>query len=35
MLEYFVPEVKNNDDTDLHTQARTQSPEPMDTADDK
>jgi hypothetical protein len=35
MLEYFVPEDKDNDDTDFHTQARTQSQEPMDTAYDK
>jgi hypothetical protein len=35
MLEYFVPEDKHNDDTDFHTQARTQSQEPTDTADDK
>jgi hypothetical protein len=35
MLEYFVPENKDNDGTDFHTQARTQSQEPMDTADDK
>jgi hypothetical protein len=35
MLEYFVPEDKDNDDTDFHKQARTQSQEPMDTADDK
>ena len=35
MLEYFVPEDKNNNNTDFHTQARTQSEELMDTADDK
>jgi hypothetical protein len=35
ILEYFVTEDKDNDDTDFHTQARTQSQEPMDTADDK
>jgi hypothetical protein len=35
MLEYFVPEDNDNDDTDFHKQARTQSQEPMDTADDK
>jgi hypothetical protein len=35
MLEYFVPEDKNNDNIDFHAQARTQSQEPMDTADDK
>jgi len=34
-LQYFVPEDKDNDDTDFHTQASTQSQEPMDTADDK
>ena len=32
MLEYFVPEDKDNDDTDFHTQTRTQSQEPVDTA---
>jgi hypothetical protein len=35
MLEYFVQEDKDNDDTDFHTQAKTQTQEPMDTADDK
>jgi hypothetical protein len=35
MLEYFVPKDKDNDDTDFHTQARTQSQEPMDTAYNK
>jgi len=35
MLVYFVPEDKNNDDTDFHKQARTQSQEPVDTADDR
>ena len=35
MLEYFVLEDKDNDDTDFHTQDRTQSQEPVDTADDK
>ena len=35
MLEYFVPEDANNDDTDFHKQARTQSQEPVDTADHK
>ena len=33
MLEYFVPEDKDNDETDFHTQARTQSREPVDTVD--
>jgi len=35
MLEYFIPEDKENDDTDCHKQARTQSQEPVDTANDK
>jgi hypothetical protein len=35
VLEYFVPEDKNYDDIDYHAQTRTQSQEPMDTADDK
>jgi len=35
MLEYFVLEDKDNDDTDFHTQDRIQSQEPVDTADDK
>jgi len=35
MLEYFVSEDKDIDDTDFHKQARTQSQEPMDTADNK
>ena len=35
MLEYFTLEGKENNDTDYHKQARTQSQEPVDTADDK
>jgi hypothetical protein len=35
MLEYFAQEDKGNDDTDFHKQARIQSQEPVDTADDK
>lgn len=35
MLENFVPEDKDNDDTEYHTQARLQSLEPVDTDDDK
>jgi hypothetical protein len=35
MLEHFAPEDTENDDTDLHKQARTQAQEPVDAADDK
>jgi hypothetical protein len=35
MLEHFTPEDKQSDDSDYHKQARTQSQEPVDTADDK
>jgi hypothetical protein len=35
MLDYFAPEDKDNDDTDFHKLARSQSQEPMNTADDK
>ena len=35
MLEHFTPEDSQNDDSDNHRQARTQSQEPINTADDK
>jgi hypothetical protein len=35
MLEHFTPEDKQNDDTDYHTQARTQSQEPVGMAINK
>jgi hypothetical protein len=35
MLEYFTPEDKEDDDTAYHRLARTQSQDPVDTADDK
>jgi len=35
MLEHFTPEDNQNDDSDYHKQARTQSQEPTITADDK
>ena len=35
MMEHFVPEDRDNDDTAYHTQARLQTQEPVDTTDDK
>jgi hypothetical protein len=35
MLEYFAPEDRENDDTDFHKQARTQTQQPVDAANDK
>jgi hypothetical protein len=35
MLEHFLPEDKENDDTEYHTQDRLQSQVPVNTADDK
>jgi hypothetical protein len=35
MLEYFVPEDKDNNDTEYHAQARLQSQVPVNTVDDK